>query len=255
MLCTSLPHSLLELQQAYSALYATSAVADLRAAAMAERAGDVSSGVGALMARLLEGAAHAVSFSAAAQIEPDVTQLRYAIGEHSALRAAEAVAAVIDVFSRRTRAHMREVAAAYLRLTGASLAVSVKARCSGDLQRALMLLLEPAEVYFARKLHGALHGVKATEHLDQQDLLGSKATLWGGVQTSRGFLTHNDTLVAVVAARLGRDLSAVCAAYQQLYRKSLAAEITANTYGDLRRLLAATVEGAVALAQGAGPSS
>ena len=255
VLCTSLPHSLQELQRAYAAMYnGADILADIRRLTAADGT-PPGSAVGPLLAAMLEGAAHALSFSGAAQIEPDVTQLRFALGEHSAQPAAEALGAVIVLFSRRTREHLRAVVASYRRLTGSDLVAALKAKFGGDLLRALLLLLEPAEVYFARKLHGAFHGVKATSDLDKKDLLGSKQKLWDRFQTSRGLMTHDDTLVAVIATRFGRDLSAVSTAYLRLYAKSLPAELRFNTHGDLCRLLAATVEGAVALSRGAGASA
>ena len=118
---------------------------------------------------------------------------------------------------------------------------------AGDLQLALLLLLEPADEYFAHKLHGGFFGLKRTPEMSKQILLGSShGKLWDRLQVSRGLMTHDDTVVGVIALRFGRDLSAVARTYERLYEKSLLQTISDHTHYDLCRLLHALVAGACA---------
>ena len=56
-----------------------------------------------------------------------------------------------------------------------------------------------------------------------------------------GLYTHDDTLVAVVASRYGRDLAGIADAYRAEYDRTLLEELAAHTHLELRRLLSAIV--------------
>jgi len=255
-LCTSYPHTLVEVQSTYSSLFNATAMVDLRLISEAMPQSAAASNVGPLLVALLQGAPHAVQFSNAGQVEGDVSNLRSTLSQP----AAASLPGLLDVFGRRTRSHLRDVAVSYARLVGEELKVGLGKNFGGDLLRALLLLLEPAEDYFARKLHAGFYGLKKTPEMDRQQLLGSSAgKVWDRIQVSRGYMTHDDTIVSVVATRFGRDLSAIAAAYQRIYGKTLARTINEATRFDMCRLLVAIVEGAVMLApaaaSAAGPSS
>ena len=120
-----------------------------------------------------------------------------------------------------------------------------------DPQRGLMLLLDRSEEYYARKLHAAFYGLRKTPELKESigsygNTLGPKHSVLERVQSASGFLTHDDTLVTVIASRHGRDLSGIAHAYQLLYGKSLNDTIGAETHGDLCKGLKMVVQNAPA---------
>ena len=110
-----------------------------------------------------------------------------------------------------------------------------------------MLLVEPAETYYARKLHAAFFGLKKTPELEGTTLAsGAKSrSMLERQQSKSGFMTHDDTLVAVVSSRHGRDLAGIKHAYAQLYQKPLVDVLAAETHGDLRSLLVGIVRDTV----------
>ena len=61
------------------------------------------------------------------------------------------------------------------------------------------------------------------------------------MQSHTAFTTHDDTLVAVIAGRFGRDLSGVKYAYEQIYSKRLVDVLGHKTHSDLRAVLVAVV--------------
>jgi len=247
MLCTSMPHSLLELQTTYSIMYNSDAAADIERISSSQPSSStaVTSNPARLLASLLRDANQAIAFSNATQVEPDVGNLHQAFLRPTY---SETLQGVVDIFSRRTRAHLREVASSYKRRIGVELKVAIKGRFGGNLQRALLLLIEPSDEYFAHKLHGGFFGLKKTPELSQEELLGSANNqLLARVQVTHGF-AHMDTVVMVVATRFGRDLSMVAEAYHRLYGKTLVEDITYklnyNFRCDLCRLLVSIVESA-----------
>lgn len=112
----------------------------------------------------------------------------------------------------------------------------------------MRLLLEPAEAYYAHKLHAAFAGLNRTpeiKHVYEAKTLGH-----GGrgiyarlekVLSETGLSPHDDTLVQVIAGRFGRDLSGIADRWRQQYEKGLAETVEARTYGDFRRGLLAVL--------------
>ena len=56
-------------------------------------------------------------------------------------------------------------------------------------------------------------------------------------------MTHDDTLVTIIASRLGRDLSGILREYERLYKEPLPSALSAQTRGDLKALLVGIVSG------------
>ena len=111
-----------------------------------------------LLTGLLVNAPGATAASSSAAVEIDATALRAALTDATARGAT----AICELFSSRTRQHMRDVADR----VGLDVRAAIKQRFNGALQRALVLLLEPAEEYYARKLHAALYGLRKTPDFD-----------------------------------------------------------------------------------------
>lgn len=146
-----------------------------------------------------------------------------------------------ELFASRTRRHLRRVVAA----VGGDVRGDIKRLFQGPLQRALLLLIEPAEEHFARKMHAAFYGLKRTPELDENTLQRhptKRGSFLERAQSQSGIMTHDDTLVTVVASRVGRDLSGIKHAYEQLYNRKLVDVLSHETHGDLKALLVAVVD-------------
>jgi Ca2+-binding EF-hand superfamily protein/outer membrane protein OmpA-like peptidoglycan-associated protein len=238
LLCTSLPLSLVELSAAYRQLYRDDPADAIRRAGASARAGELAA-VAPLLSDLLEHAASAVAFSAEASKEHDLRTLREALTSRLALE--ELPPPALEIFGRRTRAHLRELDSLHARLHDAqTLAQLVAERIpAGGLREAVQLLLGRPEDYFAHKLHAAFYGLKKTPALGLRTLGPQR-----GIMSRAGLMTHDETVISVVASRHGRDLSGVVEAYARLYRRDLPAELRANMLAapDVGKLACAVVE-------------
>jgi len=203
LLCTSQPLSLLELRATYSTLYQKDLLDAIKQVSAAS-SGVASASV--LLCGLVEHAGEASQASYDATAAADAAELRAALQEPDSL----APARVAAVMSRRTRVHLRKVAAEY-----GDLVADIKKKLQGSMQRAALLLLERSEDYYARKLEAALFAPDGT--------------------------LHAETLATVIAARYGRDLSGIAHAYETLYNRALRETISerCKSFPDLHDLLLA----------------
>lgn len=247
-LCTSLPHSLVELQATYTQMFLTEAISDIERVSNAQASSSSGSltSPGPLLVAILRNATDAMANSTEMVVDQDARDLKKAL---SSWTVAETLSGVINIFAKRTRLHMRKVADAYGRLMNVDLKAAIKSCFRDDLLRALLLIIEPAEEYYAHKLHGGFFGLKKTPELNKQELLGSASSkVWDTVKVTHGF-THMNTVIMVVATRFGRDLSAIAQTYRQVYGRNLIEHINDNFNYNLRldlcRLLLAVVQGAV----------
>ena len=130
-------------------------------------------------------------------------------------------------------------------LTTADVRTQLEHKFHGGLQRAMLLLAEPAEEHYAHKLHAAFYGLRNTPKLNEETL-ERHPTGRGGfverVQSQTAYTTHDDTLVAVISGRFGRDLSGIKYAYEQIYSKRLVDVLGQKTHSDLRAVLVAVVD-------------
>ena len=132
-------------------------------------------------------------------------------------------------------------------LTTSDVRTQLAHKFHGGLQRAMLLLAEPAEEHYAHKLHAACYGLRNTPKLKEETLErhpNGRGGFLERVQSQHDapFTTHDDTLVAVVAGRFGRDLSGVKYAYEQIYSKRLVDVLGHKTHSDLRAVLVAVVD-------------
>ena len=245
VLCTSMPHSLVALRAMYTSMYAKDPVAAIREAFGAAASTSATDSAVMLLSGLLENAAAAADYSTSDAVPSDAEQLRAGLADASS----EGAVRIMALFASRSRSHMRAVAvaAAAAAATGgtpADVTAQLKARFSGALQRALVLLIEPAETHYARKLHAAFFGLKKTPELEGGRTLAAGAKSTSALerqQSKSGFMTHDDTLVTVVASRHGRDLAGIKHAYVQQYQKPLVDVLGSETHGDLKTLLVGLV--------------
>ena len=257
--CTSTPASLLELAAAYRALEGAELLTVLqrRREAPEETSMQVTMQVVPLLVALLERAAEAMQKQkdGLAGVADDVTLLR-SLPPHD-------LAGLFRILASRPRAHLAEMAAQYAQKYGEPLRAAVAARCNlrGPLGRAVALLLEPAEQYYAHKLHAALHGLRRTAELTGDlglTTLGRSAGLFSGFerrQSQTAWTPHDDTLIRVIAARHGRDLSGVLRAYRSQYPQSVQADLSRRTSGKLRLALLEILDGVDPTGSvGAGPA-
>jgi len=118
----------------------------------------------------------------------------------------------IQFFASRSPKHIRKVAEEYAKEYSHSLETAVKKEFSGDLEKALVWLLEFSEdhyIFFAKRIHHSIHGVG----------------------------TKNRDLVRIVASRREVDLSEIAEAYAKVFGKSLKEALAADTSGDFQKLL------------------
>ena len=268
VLCTSQSKALVEMREAYGRLYQQDPVDAIRHALGASSAPSSSSaapssssahaGAGSavpLLAQLLEHAPTAFAASTAAAVPADAEVLRQTLLSTSA--SPEVLARTVTLFASRTRRHLRKVVAAcdgagevLVRrpsgmLTTADVRTQLEHKFHGGLQRAMLLLAEPAEEHYAHKLHAAFYGLRNTPKLNEETL-ERHPTGRGGfverVQSQTAYTTHDDTLVAVISGRFGRDLSGIKYAYEQIYSKRLVDVLGHKTHSDLRAVLVAVVD-------------
>jgi len=242
LLCTSLPRSLVELKAAYRAIYSSELIVAMKTAFPTGPSKEVAH-VTPLLVALLEGAEKTTMLTRAAQSVADAEEIRAALALSDD---AETVPRLLRLLSQRTRVHLRSVVS--LHGGDGDIRLQVRNRLDGLLQRGTMLLLDRSEDYYARKLHAAFYGLRKTPELKQSignfESLGPKGSILERAQSRSGIMTHDDTLVAIIASRHGRDLSGIAHAYHTLYRKSLSDAIDANTHSDLRKLLKMVVQNA-----------
>lgn len=222
-LCTSLPTSIGELAAAFRQEVGSDLLSELQAAGVRGRDSALP-----LLCALLRGAPDAHFSSTPEQVAPDAAAL-HALLARSGSAAARDVQQAVALLGGRTRAHVRAVGARFAEAHGGSLRAALSARFGGDLLRAMVLLVEPAEVHYARKLHAAFFGLRATPELSEKKL-------------NTGGAAHAETVAWTVASRHGRDLSGIKHAFETLYGKSLLGTIEQQvTHGALCTLLCAVV--------------
>jgi len=117
----------------------------------------------------------------------------------------------MTIFATRSPKHLRKVAEIYAKEYTHSLETAVKKEFSGDLQKALVWLLEFSEdhyVFFAKRIHHSVHGVG----------------------------TRNKDLVRIIASRREVDLSEIADAYNKIFGKSLKETLSSELSGDFKGL-------------------
>ena len=266
VLCTSMPHALVELRRAHrrtaggAGLELKDALRTRLSQHYRHAGGSQSEDDSAfpLLAALLDGADEAARMSYTPElVARDVNALRAAllpptstgtsydtVGGYAHVRDA-----ALPVLTSRARPHLHAVAKAYESQYREPLAEMLSGRFGGDMRRATRLLLESSESYYAHKLHAALEGLERTPEIatvyDTKSLgrdtggplMGKTAAAAAGVGSS----IHVDTVVGVVAGRFGRDLSGIMERWRGQYERSLAETVEQRATGELRRGLLAVL--------------
>ena len=252
VVCTSRPTALVAMQHAYTdQSHGSAFYTDLtRVLAHEDRGGGAPRAVSAdaaavlkLLRALLQSAEGAEAAS-----NPDIVA-----SDGEALRAAfvgnaPKIDALLEVLPRRTQEHRLEAVRHADARTGTPLAELVRSRMQGNLQRAMLLLIEdPSTTYYPHLLHAACHGLKATPALKGVvATLGASSSIAETVASAVSTPLHGDTLARVLGARYGRDLSAISSAYQRHYRTSLRDDVNSTlgvTHTSLKPLALGLLDG------------
>ena len=236
LLCTSLPSSLLELQEEWRRTERVELQGVLRRqldTPEERRLGAHESALPLLLA-LLERADEAARGAGigGTQIVYDVFRALDKVppGQSDVLRTR-----LFPLLAGLGRIAIADLARDYRRRYECDILDEVGTHLRGPLSRAVWLLLTPTETYYARKLHAAFDGLAKTPEL----------LAFGLVRLGK----KDETLVSIVGSRFGRDLSGIATQYHSQYQASLVEAIVAKTTGDMRKVLREVVEGCLETAQ------
>ena len=185
-----------------------------------------------LLSGLIAGASTAANQRyTAALVASDAAALRAVIyGDTADVRRAapEVRDDLLPLVTTRTKRHLLEVAAHYDTRYKEPLVDAVCACCKGDLLVALRMLFEPAERYYAHRLHAALYGHVLTPEL---------GALINDPRLLRDAGEGLPTVARILARRFGRDLSGIAAHWNSQYDKSLIEVLAAKASGVQRKAL------------------
>lgn len=120
----------------------------------------------------------------------------------------------VNLISSRSRQHMLLVDKAYQNKYGKTLEEMIRSETSGFYMKTLIALCTPNDVYWAKRAHEAM------------DRLG----------------TSDSTLMRLFLFNTISQVNAIKKAYETLYSKTLAEDITAETSGNFRKLLLALLQ-------------
>lgn len=122
---------------------------------------------------------------------------------------------VISVLCARTNWQRQEIAKAFKVMYGKDLIKDLKSELSGDFETLILALMEPTAVYDAKELHRSMQG------------LGTKESI----------------LIEIMTSRTNQQIADIRQAYQQLYSRSLEADLIGDTSGCFQRLLVSLCAG------------
>uniref|UniRef100_A0A665W6T9 Annexin n=1 Tax=Echeneis naucrates TaxID=173247 RepID=A0A665W6T9_ECHNA len=124
--------------------------------------------------------------------------------------------AIIEIIAKRSNAQRQEIRQAFKSLLGRDLMKDLKSELSKNLERLIIgLMLTPAE-FDAKMMRKAMEGAGTDEH----------------------------ALIEILVTRSNEEIQAMCAAYENAYKKSLEAAIQSDTSGHFCRILVSLVQGA-----------
>ena len=119
--------------------------------------------------------------------------------------------AIIEIVANRTNAQLLEIKDAYEKNIQRDLIKDLKSEISGNFQKAVLSLLEPAIEYDVDQLNNAMKGIG----------------------------TNEDTLIEIIASRDEARLNQIKMKYKEKYNKDLEHSIEKETTGNFKRLLTA----------------
>uniref|UniRef100_A0A665W5S8 Annexin n=1 Tax=Echeneis naucrates TaxID=173247 RepID=A0A665W5S8_ECHNA len=121
--------------------------------------------------------------------------------------------AIIEIIAKRSNAQRQEIRQAFKSLLGRDLMKDLKSELSKNLERLIIgLMLTPAE-FDAKMMRKAMEGAGTDEH----------------------------ALIEILVTRSNEEIQAMCAAYENAYKKSLEAAIQSDTSGHFCRILVSLV--------------
>ena len=125
------------------------------------------------------------------------------------------VKAIIEIVANRTNAQLLEIKDVYEKNIQRDLIKDLKSEISGNFQKAVLALLEPAIEYDVDQLNNAMKGIG----------------------------TNEDTLIEIIASRDEARLNQIKKQYKEKYNKDLEHSLEKETSGNLKRLLISLLQG------------
>ncbi|XP_012687552.1 annexin A6 isoform X2 [Clupea harengus] len=123
---------------------------------------------------------------------------------------------IIDIVSQRSNEQRQEIRQVFKSLLGRDLMADLKSELSKNLCRLVMALMMTPPEFDAKMMKKAMEGAGTDEH----------------------------ALIEILVTRSNEEIHAMCAAYQEAYKKSLEDAITSDTSGLFCRILVSLVQGA-----------
>ncbi|XP_063046230.1 annexin A6 [Engraulis encrasicolus] len=124
--------------------------------------------------------------------------------------------AIIDIVARRSNEQRQEIRQAFKSILGRDLMKDLKSELSKNLCRLIMGLMMTPPEFDAKMMKKAIEGAGTDEH----------------------------ALIEILVTRSNEEIQAMCAEYQQAYKKSLEDAIRSDTSGQFCRILVSLVQGA-----------
>ncbi|XP_065314124.1 annexin A4-like isoform X2 [Gordionus sp. m RMFG-2023] len=118
---------------------------------------------------------------------------------------------LIDIITKRTNIQRQQIAQIYKGLYNKDLYQEIKSEVSGKLEKVLLALLTPPDVYDAQCLNDAIKGLGTNESI----------------------------LIEILCSRTPQQIIRIKEAYKRIYGRDLERDVAGDTSGDLEKILLA----------------